>query len=138
MTLGPLMHITGGTLPVPTCASCGINTYKVDAIAALAPYADFNLDGVVDGADFSIWRANMGMDTAASFEQGDANGDGIVDGADYIIWRHSLGPATSLEAFASSGIGESVVPEPTTIGLALAAAILLAMWVSSRVRQSSN
>ena len=121
VTVGPLMRITGGTLPVPTCASCGINTYKVDAFAAVAPYADFNLDGVIDGADFSIWRANMGMETAASFEQGDANGDGIVDGADYVIWRHTLGSATSLGAFASSGIGESGVPEPTTIVMLLIA-----------------
>jgi hypothetical protein len=132
---GPLLHLTGINYLPPTCFTCTQYVgYKVDALAVTRPYADFNLDGVIDVADFGIWRVNMGVETAASFEQGDANGDGIIDGADYVIWRHTLGPATSLGAFASSGIGESVVPEPTTIGLALAAAILLAMRAGSRVR----
>src|SRR5262249_34808302 len=43
VTRGPLLHLTGATLPVPTCATCGINMYKIDAYAFLGPFADFNL-----------------------------------------------------------------------------------------------
>ena len=136
---GPFLHLAGMNYLPPTCFTCAqFVGYKVDALALIRPYADFNLDGAIDGADFSIWRANMGVDTDASFEHGDANGDGIVDAADYVIWRHTMGPATSLGSFASSGIGESVVPEPTTIGLALAGTLLLAMRAGGRFRQSSN
>jgi hypothetical protein len=136
---GPLLHLTGMNYLPPTCVTCTqYVSYKVDALALTRPYADFNLDGVIDGADFAVWRANMGMEIDASFEHGDANGDGIVDAADYVIWRHTVGPATSLGVFADSAISESAVPEPTTIGLALAGAIFLAMLAGGRVRQSSN
>ena len=136
---GPLLHLTGMNYLPPTCFTCTQYVgYKVDALALTRPYADFNLDGVIDGADLGIWRANMGVATDASFEHGDANGDGVVDAADYVIWRRTMGPATSLAVFADAGIGVSVVPEPTTIGLALAATIFLAMRAGGRVRQSSN
>jgi hypothetical protein len=136
---GPLLHLTGMNFLPPTCVTCTQYVgYKVDALAVTRPYADFNLDGVIDGADFSIWRANMGVETAASFEQGDANGDGLVDAADYVIWRHTMGPATSLGAFADSELSVNGVPEPTTIGLALAAAIFLALGASGRVRRTAS
>jgi hypothetical protein len=113
---GPFLHLTGTNYLPPTCVTCTQYVgYKVDALALTRPYADFNLDGVIDGADFAIWRANIGIETDASFEQGDANGDGIVDAADYVIWRGSVGPATSLGVFADSGIGANVVPEPSTM-----------------------
>jgi hypothetical protein len=136
---GPLLHLTGMNYLPPTCFTCTqFVGYKVDALALTRPYADFNLDGVIDGADFSIWRANMGVDTDASFEHGDANGDGLVDAADYVMWRHTVGPATSLGVFADSGLSANGVPEPTTIGLALAAAIFLALRPGGRVRRTAS
>src|SRR5262245_53494059 len=78
---GPLLHRTGMNFLPPTCATCQQYIgYNVDALAVTRPYADFNLDGVIDTADYGIWRANSGVETDATFEQGDANGDGIVDG----------------------------------------------------------
>ena len=62
---GPLLHLTGATLPVPTCASCGINMYKIDAFATLGPYADFNLDGVIDNKDLRVLMSNIGLQTGA-------------------------------------------------------------------------
>src|SRR3954469_6824086 len=50
---GPLFHLTGMNFLPPTCFSCTQYIgYKVDALAFLKPYADFNLDGTVDAADF--------------------------------------------------------------------------------------
>jgi hypothetical protein len=116
MSRGPLLNY----LP-PTCASCTQYVgYKIDALAVTHPYADFNLDGVIDSSDFGIWKANMGLTVDALFARGDANGDGVVDSADYVLWRHSVGPATSLSDFANSGLQSGGVPEPATIGLALA------------------
>src|SRR5689334_20846611 len=101
---GPLLHLTGMNFLPPTYFTCQQYIgYKVDALAVTRPYADFNLDGVIDAGDFAIWRANSGSGVSTTFEQGDANGDGVVDGSDYVVWRHSLGPATSLNVFAESG-----------------------------------
>jgi hypothetical protein len=53
--------------------------------------ADFNLDGVVDAADYTVWRDNLGVATGALQSTGDANGDGAVDSADYLLWRSDFG-----------------------------------------------
>jgi hypothetical protein len=39
--LGRLLHLVGENNP----ACCGFLKYKLDALAYIAPYADFNLDG---------------------------------------------------------------------------------------------
>jgi hypothetical protein len=50
---------------------------------------DYNDDGVVDAADYTIWRdseGSVGMGLAA-----DGNDDGRVDAADYDVWRGNFG-----------------------------------------------
>jgi hypothetical protein len=64
---GPLLHLTGMNYLPPTCVTCTQYVgYKVDALALTHPYADFNLDGVIDGVDWAIWKANMGKTDASS------------------------------------------------------------------------
>jgi len=55
-------------------------TYRLGACAV-----DFNKNGVVDGADYTIWADNFQKENP-SWEDGDANYDGAVDGTDYTIW----------------------------------------------------
>jgi hypothetical protein len=136
---GPLLHLTGMNFLPPTCFTCTQYVgYKVDALAVTRPYADFNLDGVVDAADYAIWRENGGTAADASFDQGDANGDGVIDAADYVVWRRTLGPATSLSEFGGSNLAVNTVPEPATFALVLPAAMFLAWRLASRLRRSSN
>jgi hypothetical protein len=78
--------------------------------------ADYNDNGVVDAADYTIWRNSSGA-VGAGF-RADANLDGRVDLQDYGRWRASYGIAT-----AGSGRGAGVVPEPAT-GVAI-------FWVAS-------
>ncbi len=47
--------------------------------------ADFDRDGGVGGADYTIW-ADHYMTAVAGFGEGDANCDGFVDDADETIW----------------------------------------------------
>jgi hypothetical protein len=54
---------------------------------ALAPTADFNHDGAVDGADYLIWQRGVGLASNADPSQGDADGDGDVDADDLQAWR---------------------------------------------------
>jgi hypothetical protein len=74
---------------------------------------DYNQNGIVDAADYTIWRDTLGSTTDLR-----ANGDntgasaGIVDQADYNFWNTNFGQHTG------SGSGEranATVPEPTTL-----------------------
>ena len=74
---------------------------------------DYNVDGVVDAADYVVWRKNVG---AATLNNRDPNGMGAVGQADYDFWRMHFGEAIG------SGSGcprcHAPVPEPTSLGLA--------------------
>jgi hypothetical protein len=70
---------------------------------------DFNNDGKVDAADYSIWRKNSAN---ASLP----NDNGLTTQADrFNLWRANFGKPPG----AGSGLGASAVPEPCTCGLAL-------------------
>ncbi len=49
---GPLIRLVGENDP----GCCDFQHYKFDAFAYLLPYPDFNLDGVVNTADYVTWR----------------------------------------------------------------------------------
>lgn len=89
-------------------------TYDISPAGALED-ADFNVDGAIDGNDFLIWQRNTSLTTGATLAQGDANGDGAVNAADLNIWKGQFGSPAVIAA--------TVVPEPSTALLALAAAI---------------
>src|SRR5690606_10244091 len=68
------------------------------AVGASAPplnsTGDFNEDGVVDAADYTVWRNQLGG-SMPPFSGADANGDGVVGSADYLIWKSGFGKTTS-------------------------------------------
>lgn len=72
---------------------------KVDSALFLAAHSvklfafangDYNCNGCVDGADYVVWRNNLGM-SPATFSDGDGDADGVVDSDDYWVWRNNLG-----------------------------------------------
>ncbi|MEM6328611.1 MAG: dockerin type I domain-containing protein [Planctomycetota bacterium] len=71
---------------------------------------DYNGDGVVDGADYAVWRGNLGAETSTPFTPGDGNGDGRVNQADLAIWRQAFGAG-------AAAVGVLAVPEPRAAGL---------------------
>ncbi len=83
---------------------------------------DFNGNGVVDAADYSVWRNNLG----GTFDL-NGNGDetgasvGTVDEADFQLWRDNFGNAV----LETSTVASQQVPEPTSMLLiAIVAGIL--------------
>ncbi|WP_152097855.1 hypothetical protein [Lacipirellula parvula] len=62
--------------------------------------ADFNRDGVVNGADLATWRQAFGAGPGA-----DANQDGRTDGADFVIWQRQSGQSGSISAVAEPASG---------------------------------
>lgn len=84
--------------------------------------ADFNGDGVVDGNDFLAWQRSFGMTSGVELEHGDANSDGLVDAVDLNAWSAAFGASAAppnVSALATA------VPEPTTVGLSVAAALFV-------------
>jgi hypothetical protein len=81
--------------------------------AAYLP-ADANLDGFVDGVDFTIWNANKFTNDTA-FCDGNFNADSVIDGIDFTIWNDFK--------FTSSDV--VAVPEPAAFSLFLLGILLL-------------
>jgi hypothetical protein len=88
-------------------------------LTAVGP--DFNGDGVVNLADFAIWKANVGITSGATVLQGDADGDGDVDGADFLFWQRNFGkPAPwSSPGLGGANFDGAEVPEPTALAILL-------------------
>ena len=79
---------------------------------------DFDRNGRVDAADYSLWRSQFGSTSELA---ADGNGNGVVDAADYVAWRRHFGTAAnSLAAKPQS------IPEPPAGWLTLCS--LCALW----------
>lgn len=72
---------------------------------------DYNGDGLVDTADYTVWRDTLGSTTMLA---ADGNGDGTVNVADHGVWTINFGNNSSTTT--SSGTS---VPEPTALALLL-------------------
>jgi len=69
---------------------------------------DFNGDGIVDAADFTVWQDNLGAGDESSLF---GNGDGLngVDAGDLALWQANFGMASEASGGGSANV---VVPEP--------------------------
>ena len=65
---------------------------------------DYNLDGIVDASDFTVWRDQLGASTPL-FAGADGNGNGIVDQADYNVWRDHFGSVSLVSTLIDASIG---------------------------------
>lgn len=110
----------GGDLPLTLTTNAGSWALKGFQLSTPFAYeivpapstvdADFNGDGVVDGADFLVWQQNFGATEGATNEQGDADGNAAVNELDLAAWSETFG------ATATPPI--TAVPEPASIALA--------------------
>ncbi|TWT35282.1 hypothetical protein KOR34_01700 [Posidoniimonas corsicana] len=89
---------------------------------------DYNGDGVVNAADYTVWRDSLGQDVAPG-SGADGNGDGAVNQADYNVWRSNYG----------SSIGGGLSPAASPAPEPGAAALLIGCCVAgaSRRRRAS-
>jgi hypothetical protein len=78
---------------------------------------DYNIDGVVDAADYTVWRDNL--ESATHSLSADGDGDGNVDQDDYLVWRTNYGAT-----FAPASPVSAPAPEPSAVLLAASAALL--------------
>jgi hypothetical protein len=78
-------------------------------VPGAALVGDYNLSGVVDAADFIVWRHTAGSDVAP-YSGADGNGNGTIDDLDYDVWRASFGNTRPLAAGADVPV-ETVLAE---------------------------
>ncbi|MEN1681454.1 MAG: dockerin type I domain-containing protein [Planctomycetota bacterium] len=70
---------------------------------------DYNGDGFVDTADYTVWRDTLGATSTELAQQpADANRDFVVDSDDYLIWRDAFGAPN----FAAEALAPVATPEP--------------------------
>lgn len=80
---------------------------RVELLADRRPVepADYNGDGLVDAADYTVWRDTLLSTTDL---RADGNGDGVVNAIDYELWSGGYG---------YEPLGARSVPEPSAIAL---------------------
>jgi hypothetical protein len=95
------------------------NAVTLAVVPALA--GDYNANGVVDAADYIVWRKMLGQSGIGL--AADGNGNSVVDQADYAVWQSNFG------AVLGSGAGFAAnVPEPGSLLLILTC--FAAAWTS--------
>ena len=73
---------------------------QLAVINAPAPLVgDYNLNGVVDAADYTVWRDSLGQVGVDLAADGDA--DGTVDDDDYGLWKGNFGMMAGSGALCS-------------------------------------
>lgn len=80
---------------------------------------DYNDDGTVDAADYTVWRNHLG---GAALTNEDPNASpGVVDQEDYVVWKSNFGQSLPGEVVLAA----TNVPEPGSLALVGLAAVLL-------------
>ena len=80
-----------GTYYVQAVAEAGSGEYLLDiAIDDVVLLGDYNRDGSVDTADYTVWRNMVGTNSTPYFGA-DGNGDGTVGTPDYRVWKANFG-----------------------------------------------
>jgi hypothetical protein len=111
-------------LPVPKTSWDGQPLSGTDQIIVKYTYrGDLDLNGVVDGNDFTVVQMNFGLTglgLGKGWMKGDADLDGDVDGNDFTVIQANFGGGSTTPLAPPVG---GAVPEPSTLALALLAAL---------------
>lgn len=83
---------------------------------------DYNNNGVVDAADYTVWRDHLNGDGSTLGMNRDPSNSGNVSVADYNSWKAHFGQTPS----GSGQLANQVVPEPATLSLLVGMLVLFA------------
>jgi hypothetical protein len=76
---------------------------------------DYNSDGIIDVADYIVWKKTFSQTASPAGVGADGNTDGTINDGDYTLWTQRFGGAIA----SGAGGGPGAIPEPSTILLTL-------------------
>lgn len=82
---------------------------------------DYNDDGVVNAADYIVWRNHEGKTFQLPNEDPITTPGEVTEG-DYYVWRHNYG--RTFGSGGASSVLPTSVPEPATL-------VLLSVWIGA-------
>jgi hypothetical protein len=100
-----------------TSIDCGWLDNVLISGVSIARLGDYNRNGVVDAADYVVWRDTFGQSGANLAADGNRNGQ--VDPGDYEVWRVHFGQI--VDTGNATGANAAVL-EPTTMGMLIVTA----------------
>jgi glucose/arabinose dehydrogenase len=102
----PTDSLNGGSVR----GAAGLGIGEVYELFYVPIPGDYNHNGIVDAADYTVWRDSFGQ--AGNGLAADGNGNGQVDNDDYAVWAANFGHVST-----ATGSG-AAVPEPAAAMLA--------------------
>jgi len=81
---------------------------------------DYNGNGIVDAADYTVWRNSLGQ--MGSGLAADGDGDNQIDADDYNVWKSHFGQVAP--GAGAGSLDRAAVPEPSCVLL-----LFLSMWI---------
>jgi hypothetical protein len=110
----------GGSIPGANQANGGLLKLEMEYMEIRLPtttpvlVGDYNNNGIVDAADYTVWRDHLGQ--TFTLPNRDSANTGAISANDYTSWKSHFGNHNGSGAF---GLG--AVPEPSTLVLAFVA-----------------
>jgi fibronectin-binding autotransporter adhesin len=125
---GQRLQITGGVTSGSFVVNYGAGSPFDPTRIVLTSFqitGDYNLDGSVNAADYTLWRDTLGSTTDLRANGNNSGASaGVIDTADFDAWKTNFGKkATGLGAGSLNAVA---VPEPGAASFALLAFFLLA------------
>ena len=121
---GPSVVGAFSSVQLPAVAGLSWNASQLAAgILRLQITGDYNGDGTVDAADYTVWRDSLGRSGMGLAADGDGNG--VIDQADYNLWKSNFG------SHDGNGAGLSAresVPESNPVTLSLIGLTILLIF----------
>lgn len=131
LTISDRDVLLSGTLADGTEFQIDLNSSRFNALANLEIVrvlpGDFNVDGMVDTADYTTWRDSLGSDVEHG-SGADGDFDGKITLADYEIWKDGFAITGG-----DAGAQHAPVPEPSVGVVLLVIAVAGAMVSRSKL-----
>lgn len=111
------VDVADGSLSLGFAGQMRLSSLRLEKVLETLP-GDYNLDGRVNLADYTVWRDNLGASASTGQVVGDGDLDRDVDADDYGVWKSNFGRTSqdqSVEAFAPATTSEPPIQAFSTV-----------------------
>ncbi len=91
----------------------GFSYLRSAPTSASTSTGDYNHNGIVDAADYVLWRDTLGQSASPAGSGADGNANETIDAGDYSFWRGKFGNLAPGSG-AGGNLINTEVPEPAT------------------------